>query len=576
MKVFQYEQAPFDRSPAHVTSPFPVTAPSPASLQAENSYTGSSERITDGDMLATVNNVMRNKMKKYLIFFLFIFLCGISYAENINNIQSVIEKGELSEAEKFIKNELVNNDTLSQSQIKNLKGYLDRIGSIRGNYPYTYDEMFEELKKIIPDLSKADIEKWEENTTLEHRLIDGQKMYFWTFMFNLFTLNEEAENRKIEEKEEKAVESVSKKYDHVLHKRAVINEGQRSKTPYVLPKKIKVSLTFTEDASGIPEGEIIRGWLPVPREILKQRDIKILEVEPDEYIISNKGDYLNASIYVEKPVTKNNKENDYWINYFTDPPEKWIKPLSSPDKSIHKDVIVFRVLFEYTAYAYYRDIEPQEISKYDTSSIVYKKFTREELPHVKFSDYLSKLSKEIVGDETNDYLKARKIYEWICKNVIWTNPDYSSANSLSEYFAKTKRGDCGAKAVLFVTLCRLNGIPARYQGGWMTRPFIGGVGGHSQHGWAQMYIEPYGWLTVDPDAGAKLINSEDEKLKYFHFGNCDTYRLIVFDDNSPLFPAKIFGLPSGGAKTGGLQLGAFEWAGGELESNVKIDSYVEE
>ena len=37
----------------HQSSPFPVTAPSTASLQAEHSYTGSPERITDGDMVAT-------------------------------------------------------------------------------------------------------------------------------------------------------------------------------------------------------------------------------------------------------------------------------------------------------------------------------------------------------------------------------------------------------------------------------------------------------------------------------------------------------------------------------------------
>ena len=208
-----------------------------------------------------------------------------------------------------------------------------------------------------------------------------------------------------------------------------------SQDPVCNSRKIKVNFAFFEDVSGIPESEIIRGWLPIPREIFKQRDIKILEIEPDEYMISNKGDFLNACIYVEKPVIKNAKENDYWRNYFTDPPEEWITPLSSPDKSIHKDVIVFRVLFGYTAYAYYRDIDPQEISTYDTSSILYKRFTREELPHIKFTDYLLKLSEEIVGDENNDYLKARKIYEWICKNVIWTNPDYASANSLSEYFA---------------------------------------------------------------------------------------------------------------------------------------------
>jgi transglutaminase-like putative cysteine protease len=519
--------------------------------------------------VAITNTATEGKLKKNLISFLLILLCGISYAQNIINIETLIEKGDLSTAKKFIKSELVNNDTLSQAEVKYLKEELNRIEAITNDYPYAYDEIFTELKKRIPDLTKRDIEKWEENTTLEYRVIDGKKMYFWAFSFNLFALNKEAEKRRIREK---SVNSDSKQYDHIAHKKSVISAGQKSKTPYILPKEIRVSFTFFEDVSDIPEGEIVRGWLPIPRETLKQRNIRILEVEPDEYIVSNKEDYLNASIYVEKPVIKSDKENDHWKKYFADPPEKWIKPLSSPDEVIHKNVIIFRVVFEYTAYAYYRHIDPQKISTYDTSSVLYKKYIREELPHIKFTDYLSKLSKDIVEDETNNYLKARKIYEWICKNIIWTNPDYSSPNSLSEYIAKTKRGDCGSKALLFITLCRLNRIPARFQGGWMTQPFRG----HSQHGWAQIYIEPYGWLTVDPDAGSKLINSEDERLKYFHFGNCDSYRLIIYDDNSPLFPHKIYGYSSGGSVAAGLQLGAFEWSGGELESNVKIDTDVEE
>ncbi len=330
--------------------------------------------------------------------------------------------------------------------------------------------------------------------------------------------------------------------------------------------------TFFEDAAGIPEGETVRGWLPVPRSTSKQRDIKIIQVEPERNIISNSNDDLNASIYVEKKVVRDERAAAAWREYFTHPPETWITPLSSPEKAIHKNTVVFQVMFEYIAFAYYRNIDPQEIAAHDTSSALYKRYTREEPPHIRFTDHLRSLSREIIGDETNPYLKARKIYSWICRNITWTSPDYHSPICQSDHTARAKRGDCGSKALLFTTLCRFNGIPARLQGGWMTRPHRM----HTQHGWAQMHIEPYGWLTVDPDAGSHLINQADERLKYFHFGNCDSYRLIIYDDLTPLFPSKIYGNPSGGCITGGMQLGAFEWAGGELESNVKIDTWVEE
>jgi transglutaminase-like putative cysteine protease len=511
-----------------------------------------------------------SKMKNRLIFFILLFVLSVSHSLGICDIETLVEKGELSEAEEFIKTQLATSDTLTQTRVRYFKDQLNKIQAIRGNYPYKYQEMFTKLKSMVPDLTNRDIERWEKNTTLEYRIVDGQKLYFWAFPYNLFALNKDAEKRKI--KDDTEVSDSESGYDHTKHKRAVIDESQKSRTAYILPKKIRVSFTFFEDVTDIPEGEIIRGWLPVPRESLKQRDIRILEVEPSDYIVSNKGKYLNACIYIEKPVIRKSRETVYWKNYFADPPEKWVKPLSSPDKYIDNNTLVFRVVFEYTAYAYYREIDSEEILPYDRSSVLYRKYTKEKLPHIKFTDYLSRLSNQIVEGETNDYLKAKNIYSWICENVIWTNPDYDSPSCLSDYTAKAKRGDCGTKALLFTTLCRLNGIPARLQGGWMTRPGRQ----HSQHGWAQMYVEPYGWLTVDPDAGSKFIDSEDEKLRFFHFGNCGSYRLITYDDNIPLFPYKVHGASSGGSVAGGLQIGAFEWAGGELESNVKIDTYVEE
>jgi len=172
-----------------------------------------------------------------------------------------------------------------------------------------------------------------------------------------------------------------------------------------------------------------------------------------------------------------------------------------------------------------------------------------------------------VGNETNNYLKAKRIYEWICKNIIWTAPK-AVMGDYAEYTAKYKRGDCAAKSNLFISLCRINKIPARSQGGWVIKP-----GGFcAQHTWAQVYFEPYGWLPVDVTVGQALIDSKDERLKYFYFGNCTPYHLIIYDDEPEIIPHKKFQCLSGG----GAQLGVFQWEGGDLEPFIKINSYVED
>jgi transglutaminase-like putative cysteine protease len=95
-------------------------------------------------------------------------------------------------------------------------------------------------------------------------------------------------------------------------------------------------------------------------------------------------------------------------------------------------------------------------------------------------------------------------------------------------------GDCGIQTILFMTLCRINGIPTKWQSGWTTT-----LGRAGMHDWGEIYFEPYGWLPVDATYG--LLDSKDDDVKWFYLGNMENYRLIVNDDyTQPLYPAKIY------------------------------------
>ena len=87
-------------------------------------------------------------MKRNLILIILIISYGISYAQNIKDIETLIKIGALSTAKKLIKSELAHNDTLSQAEAKHLKEELKRIDYIINDYPYTYDEMFIKPKKV--------------------------------------------------------------------------------------------------------------------------------------------------------------------------------------------------------------------------------------------------------------------------------------------------------------------------------------------------------------------------------------------------------------------------------------------
>jgi transglutaminase-like putative cysteine protease len=84
----------------------------------------------------------------------------------------------------------------------------------------------------------------------------------------------------------------------------------------------------------------------------------------------------------------------------------------------------------------------------------------------------------------------------------------------------TRKGDCGIQSMLFITMCRAAGVPARWQSGWETKPV-----NWNMHDWAEFYVEPWGWLPADVSYG--LQKSDDPRIREFYFGHQDSYRMAV-------------------------------------------------
>ena len=61
---------------------------------------------------------------------------------------------------------------------------------------------------------------------------------------------------------------------------AIKEAAQRSKRPYVLPKRFRVSMSLTVQSSAVPVGEVVRAWLPVPRIAGPQKDFVLVSSFP--------------------------------------------------------------------------------------------------------------------------------------------------------------------------------------------------------------------------------------------------------------------------------------------------------
>ncbi len=396
----------------------------------------------------------------------------------------------------------------------------EKMNRTRLDFSKNRDQVIDYIRKYIPDVSDEQMLQWEKEKSLECMTIDGKKMYFYNAAPNLFRINKEAAAIK---NAKDGVTVDGKDRVNLTHVPLVVSTVKAKNGNIVLPIKMHVKYSLTVQPNAVPEGEIIRCWLPYPRtDQPRQTDLKLFNTSEDKYVIAP-AKYKHSTIYMEKKQEK--------------------------DKST-----TFSVEYEYTSSAEWYQLKPEDIMPYKKNTSLYKKYTSEREKHILFTPRIKELAKQIVGNEQNPLLKVKKIYEWI-NQMPWASArEYSTLDNIPEYVLDNKHGDCGQVSLLFITLARYCGIPAKFQSGFMMHP-----GGKNMHDWAQIYFEGVGWVPVDQSFG--LFPSENQDEKYFFMTGIDSYRMIVNDDYScSLFPTKKY--PR--SETVDFQRGEVEWRNGNL------------
>lgn len=458
-------------------------------------------------------------MRRIIIPLIFFTISTIAQTR-FSEINQLVYSGEFTKAEILIDKKL-NSDELNYDEIFELQFEKERLDRIRKDFNKTEEDVLKYVTRYYPEAKEIDLEKWEKDGSLESKIIDGTKWYFARAASNLFRINKEAKKQKefIDGYKKDELDAFLEDY---IPK--ALDESANSYESLVKPVILNLDYTVTLKPNEVPPGEIIRCWLPFPREgHNRQVDVKLLAVNSDEYVIADNFNQ-QRTLYIEKKTQK-------------DQPT------------------VFHMVLEVTMFAEVNFIDPDFIKPYNRESGLYKTLTSERAPHIIFTDKIKELSHKIVGDETNPYLIAKKIFTWISENIPWAGArEYSTIENISDYCITRGHGDCGIKTLLFMTLCRYNGIPVKWQSGWMLHPPEINL-----HDWSEIYLEGYGWVPVDQSFG--LVESGVEDEKYFFLGSIDSYHLITNDDFSrPLFPAKIF--PR--SETVDFQRGELEWRGGNL------------
>ena len=127
-------------------------------------------------------------------------------------------------------------------------------------------------------------------------------------------------------------------------------------------------------------------------------------------------------------------------------------------------------------------------------------------------------SDAITKGGANDLAKARAIYDWIVEHTV-RDPEVKGCglgDIRGMLEMKNLSGKCADLNALFVGLARAAGLPARDLYGLRVAPSaqfasLGRAGGNvttAQHCRAEVWVDNYGWIPVDPADVRKLILEE--------------------------------------------------------------------
>ncbi len=437
-----------------------------------------------------------------------IFNCAAANtAESFKQAIALRDTGEFSNAVNQLQSTLEQtSNTMTDQEKTQFKFEIERIARIRQDYTLSRDEVITKMQEKVPDFKAEELDAHECNGELDTMTIDGTKRYVNATPSNLLRRNISLRKR--------CVSNNTEFYKPLLDAAQQAMEARKTtKNTLILPYDMLVTYTLTVKGDTKTSGQLLEVWLPAPRMQPNQSDFILLETSDPNAILSQ-------------------PESHHRTIYMTD--------------TAKEGPTTFTATYAFRSWTRAFEPDPKDVEPYDKNSAIYKQYTAAQLPHIDLnSEYLKSLNHEIVGEETNPLLIAKRIHNWIGDHLIYQYArEYSTLDNISEYVAKRRAGDCGQHAMFFIAMCRLNGVPARWSTGWVIDLPKHKAG---LHDWAEIYVEPWGWMPVDTDIALLVKNNSDDALTTdqkqvlsdWLFCNQDPYRMTVNNDFSqPLQPRK--------------------------------------
>jgi len=365
---------------------------------------------------------------------------------------------------------------------------------VLSDFSLTFEEGADKIIAAHPGLTRDDVRSFADKKYVEVRNIDGVERMHRKSVKNVELLNPDF-NGGWKYRGWNASPKRISYVDSVLR-------YHKGELPDGAAHRVRYSYTISVPTVDALKGDTLRVWMVYPMDTDRQSDIRLIS-SSHPAVISNTEQSDHRSIYFEAPAADS-------VTTFTYEAE-----FTTRGQFFHPDSIL------------------AGLRPYDKESAVYKKYTAFDNPHIIRAD---SLARAIVGDETNPFRCSELVYDYIIRHFPWAGArEYSTLECIPQYVIDEKHGDCGQVSLLYISLMRTLGIPARWESGWMLHP-----GELNLHDWAEVYFEGVGWVPVDTSFG-RYTSSSDPDVQTFYSHGMDAHRLAANRTVSgEFFPRKRF------------------------------------
>ncbi|MBR6489526.1 MAG: transglutaminase domain-containing protein [Muribaculaceae bacterium] len=429
----------------------------------------------------------------------------------VKQVEDMMEQGEFKKAENYMKS--LPNDVRLQQEVR-IDSLNTIMGRIRKDFTMTPEEGLKQIKAKMPNVTKEQVAKWKRDRKIEYMVIDGKEWWFRKAIRNLWLLAPELKENQEADKLE--TYKTRRKYYLEAMKSPADENGLRDW------RHVNIKFYLDVKADAVPDGETLRVWMPFPYENMRQKNIKL---ESSNHPVTFSEGSKHHTVYMEAKAVKG-KPTHFEYTFSYDVAERHIA---------QQDLLAM--------------LEP-----YKTNTAEYKEFTGNYPPHIVITDDTRALAREIVEGETNPVLQASKIFDWISLTYPWAGArEYSTIKNMPEYVMANGHGDCGQVALMYITLVRSLGIPARWESGWMIHPDE-----VNWHDWAETYFEGIGWVPTDQSFGRSAVGTP---MNSYYTTGIDVYRMASNETiGDKLSPEKKYIR----SETVDFQPGEVEWRKGNL------------